>query len=457
MNKRSHPVSRLNLSFSFMLFALFVAAIWLAGGSSRGDAAGQVVVRWVSWTALGLVVLIGRKPSLANQRPILILLAAAIVLTLLHLVPLPPELWRHLSGRDLLDGAWREFPAVWRPLSMAPAATLNAAMALVVPMATWVLLASLGEADRDRLPALLLIAIVASMFVGLLQFSGAWFNNPFVKSGPDQVSGMFANRNHFALLLAIGCIVAPAWAFSGIHRSKWREPLALGLIPLFLLMILASGSRAGVVLGGLALIIGLALVHQGFQRRWRHVPSWKIFGIGAAIGILSLALIVLSITADRAVAINRVFEAEAVQDMRQRSLPTLISMTVNYMPFGSGVGTFDPVFRLSEPPELLKPTYFNHAHNDLLEVVIDGGLPGLSILIGAFGWWLWASIRAWRGGLVLPKLGSSILFLTLVASAFDYPVRTPMMMMVVTIAAVWLAARPIGREASPLPRQGLHL
>jgi hypothetical protein len=26
------------------------------------------------------------------------------------------------------------------------------------------------------------------------------------------VSGTFANRNHFALFMAIGCVLAPAWA-----------------------------------------------------------------------------------------------------------------------------------------------------------------------------------------------------------------------------------------------------
>src|SRR3546814_14127035 len=75
-----------------------------------------------------------------------------------------------------------------------------------------------------------------------------------------------------------------------------------------------------------------------------------------------------------------------------------------------------------EPFRLLKPTYFNHAHNDFLEVVLDGGLPAALLLLVAIGWYAIASIRAWRARgrhSVLPKLGSSILLLVFVATAFD--------------------------------------
>src|SRR3546814_18506461 len=116
--------------------------------------------------------------------------------------------------------------------------------------------------------------------------------------------------------------------------------------------------------------------------------------------------------------------------MRARGLPTVLSMIAAYFPAGAGFGGFDPIFRLHEPFRLLKPTYFNHAHNDFLEVVLDGGLPAALLLLVAIGWYAIASIRAWRASgrhSVLPTLGSSILLLVFVASAFDYPARTPML------------------------------
>src|SRR3546814_14825252 len=80
--------------------------------------------------------------------------------------------------------------------------------------------------------------------------------------------------------------------------------------------------------------------------------------------------------------------------MRARGLPTVLSMIAAYFPAGAGFGGFDPIFRLHEPFRLLKPTYFNHAHNDFLEVVLDGGLPAALLLLVAIGWYAIASIRS---------------------------------------------------------------
>ena len=147
--------------------------------------------------------------------------------------------------------------------------------------------------------------------------------------------------------------------------------------------------------------------------------------------------------------------------MRNRGLPTVLTMIATYFPFGAGVGSFDPIFRMNEPHALLKLTYFNHAHNDFLEIVLDAGAPGLLVLTAAFGWWGWASMRAWGPDSgrrhILPRLGSAILFLVVVASIFDYPARTPTIMAMMVIAAMWLATTPERTHGSPLPRKGQHL
>src|SRR3546814_17873750 len=83
------------------------------------------------------------------------------------------------------------------------------------------------------------------------------------------------------------------------------------------------------------------------------------------------------------------------------------------------------------------PTYFNHAHNDFLEIVLDGGLPALLLMLVAIGWYGMASMRAWRGSgrnSVLPQLGSAILFIVFVARAFDSPARQTMMMSWIVIS-----------------------
>jgi O-antigen ligase len=275
-----------------------------------------------------------------------------------------------------------------------------------------------------------------------LQVTGAGLGNPFVNEDPGDVSGTFANRNHFALLLAIGCLLAPAWAFREGRHARWRAPVALALALVFILMILASGSRAGILVGIIALILGLLLSWRSIRRELRHAPRWALPALIAAI-IGTVALFVLiSVAADRAASISRALEVEVGADIRSRSLPIVLSMIQDYFPFGNGYGTFDSAFRVHEPFGLLKLTYFNHAHDDFLEVVMNGGVPGLSLLVAALAWWLLASVRAWRSGSapqhLLPKLGSAILLLVFVASIFDYPARTPIIMSVIAIAAMWL-------------------
>jgi len=66
------------------------------------------------------------------------------------------------------------------------------------------------------------------------------------------------------------------------------------------------------------------------------------------------------------------------------------------------------------------------------------------MLLAGLAWWGWASLRAWRTGHgvqhAMPKLGSAILLLVFIASIFDYPARTPTMMAVIIIAAIWLSS-----------------
>ena len=126
-------------------------------------------------------------------------------------------------------------------------------------------------------------------------------------------------------------------------------------------------------------------------------------------------------------------------------------MLAQYFPAGSGFGTFDPAFRINEPDALLSSIYLNRAHNDLLEVILDGGLPGLLLLVAVLLWWLVKSVSNWRRAdderAVLPKLGSGVLLLIVLGSVTDYPARTPMIMAILVAAAVWLNGAAM-RESS---------
>lgn len=459
MPSRTRLPVRFKPSLAFVLLMTLLATLWLAGGASRGDVLGQVVVRAVAWSMLLLFFLFGERTSPVS-RPVLLLAGAGLAMVLMQLIPLPPALWQTLPGRVLLSQAAvvAGEPQPWRSMSIVPGSTVNAAYSLVVPFAILLIVSGLSEAERRWLPGVVLILVVLSSLIALVQFAGVTINNPLVNDSVGKVSGTFANRNHFAVLIAFGCVIAPAWAFSANRAAGWRAPVSIGLILLFALTILASGSRAGILVGFLAIVLGLMSARSGIRRTLGRYPRWVSLALVAGILVATISTVLLSVVAGRAISIDRVLVDEAGQDMRIRGLPVIWTMIGSYFPWGSGLGAFEPVFRMNEPFQLLKPTYFNHAHNDWLEIITDAGLPGLVLLAVAVAWWIWASFQTWwtlpQRQDAAPRLGSAMLLVVMVASIFDYPARTPMIMGMVTLAAIWLSER--GRT-SALPAASQHL
>lgn len=441
---RAHRLDRRFLpSLPFILFMVLLSALWLAGGASTPDAFGQVVVRSVAWILLIMKILFGGRLSFGEARATWIVLLAALLIALLQLIPLPPAIWTTMPGRALLLEASTASgqPQPWRPLSIVPAATINAASSLIVPLVTLVLLTSLRDKERTWLPGVLLATVATSALLGLIQFAGTPLNNPFINDTVGLVSGNFANRNHFALFMALGCLLTPTWMFMTGRRPGWRAPVGLGLMLLLFLTIMASGSRAGLGLGLAAVVLGILISRQAVRKALERYPRWVFPALLAGVAAISLLVVGLSVMADRAISIDRIFALDQGQDMRRRGAPVVLAMIRDYFPFGSGLGGFDPMFRMHEPFALLKPTYFNHAHNDFLEIVLDAGFPGFVLLLAGLGWCFWTSVVAWRNKHdVLPKLGSATMLLLIAGSLFDYPLRTPMMMAFAVVASVWLGA-----------------
>lgn len=444
MRSVPHSIRSFGPSLSFILLIFFFAVLEIAGGTSRSDQLAQPIVRGAAWLLLIVAVLFGKRKQVLVERPVWIFLFAMIALAILQLIPLPPKVWGALPGRErfleaaLLAGAKQP----WRPLALVPSAALNALSSMVVPLAVLVFATGLPARERKWLPTLILVLVTVAMLVGLLQLTGARIDDPFIDSVPGAISGNFANRNHFALFLSFGVLVVPVWAFGGRTASKWRWPAASGLAMLFFLTILATGSRAGMAVGLIAVILSLGLTKRHIQHAFQRYPRWLLPALAiATIGLAGTAITV-SIWADRAVSIHRLFVVTSESEMRREALPAIWRATRDYLPFGSGLGAFATVYQIYEPSNLLSISYLNRAHNDYLEIALTTGLPGLTLLICALGWWLVAGIRTWRAAssskYAISKVGWGILLIVFVASVFDYPARTPLMMAIITLAALWL-------------------
>lgn len=443
MSKRNNSAKRFRPQLYFLLMAALLIILWLSGGASRGDVIGQTIVRATCWLILIAIILFGRLPHLRPIAPVGAAVMAVIGLLIVQLIPLPPSIWTALPGRDLLEQAAliNGLEQPWRPLSISPGGTVNALWSLIVPFVALLLAASLGANHQWRVVALLLGLVVASSLVGLLEFSGGEFDHPLINDVPSSVSASFANRNHFALFVAIGCVLAPAWAFHNESRTPWKALVATGVVVFFALIILATGSRTGMLVGGGGIALGLWNVRRQIKSnlsQWPKAVARGAVAVGAAVLVTAITI---SVMAGRALSFERAFLLEMGDDMRRQALPKILEMIAFYFPFGSGFGAFDPVYRIHEPENLLGLAYFNHAHNDFLEVLLEGGAAGLLVLVAVTGWCLWKSFKVWRSNAasdLLARAGSAILLLTLIASLTDYPARTPMIMALVVIAAVWL-------------------
>lgn len=434
-------------SLFIVLLVLLFATLAFAGGSYRSEAPGQVVVRLVAGIIIIIAVMTMPKPDAESRAPLLLLAAIALVPTL-QLVPLPSAWWAMLPGRSALANALATIgqPSGWRPASWSPATTANALFSLIVPASVLLIAAALKEKERRWPLHLLMVIVVISALTGLIQFSGNRFEQPLIRYDYE-VSGTFGNRNHFALFLALGCLAIPSWIWSEKANLRIRMPIGIGLIIVLILTVMASGSRAGLAMTGLAILIGPLIVREDVGRIVRARARWVAPATAAGTLFFLAGVISLSVFAGRAQSIDRLMTADVSSDMRARGLPTVLAMTKAYFPVGIGMGSFDDAFRHHEPFALLKLTYFNQAHNDVLSTVLEGGLPGLIVLLLAMIWWVRASLTVWRSrnhhgaGSILTcgRLGSAMIAFVFAASIVDYPARTPMMMAVVALAAAWLA------------------
>ncbi|KRC81735.1 O-antigen ligase family protein [Sphingomonas sp. Root241] len=386
--------------------------------------------------------------------------ALLIAVTAAHLIPLPPSIWTQLPGRELiarLDEA-SGIGQIWRPLSLVPAATVNALYSLFTPLAVLLIGVQINRDEQLKLLPLLIALGLASAVLGLLQLAGSdesvlYFYSVSNKGAPV---GLFANRNHAAVYLA--CLLPVLAVYMGTRRdSSGRASFhlwALFAASMFIIpLILVAGSRGGMLVALVGLIFIPLLYHKPGARQGRSglLPLYLL--AGAAVAGLTLLFLFLS----RAESINRLLAYDENADLRFRMWGPIANLAGKYFPVGSGIGSFEQVYQLDEPSWLLKPTYVNHAHNDWLEAYMTAGAVGLLLLALIVFFWARGSYKAWfakpigRREVALSRLGSALLLLFGLASIADYPLRTPSLMCVAALCAIWLQGA-FAPPASDAPR-----
>jgi O-antigen ligase len=98
----------------------------------------------------------------------------------------------------------------------------------------------------------------------------------------------------------------------------------------------------------------------------------------------------------------------------------------DFMPWGTGLGSFRSVYQLYEKPEDVSNIYVIHAHNDYVELALETGVPGISVMIAFLVLWARAARRVWRYADAGPyaRAASIASAAILVHSLVDFPLRT---------------------------------
>jgi O-antigen ligase len=404
---------------------LYLFACLILGGSVQGiwqnmilQLAGVAIVAWAAAAP-------SDEPLPAPAKPLLFLAAVAILLVALQEVPVAPALWAHGSRAPLADGfrlLGQPVPAL--PASLTPYESLSTLFCLIPPLAMFCAIVRLGAYRPSWLAAALLAGTIAGIMLGALQVASAGQDSPWYLYRETNLGvgvGFFANANHMASLLVIALPFVAAIAAAGKSRNIQRYSALLsilaGVAVVLVVGIALNGSLAGYVLA-VPVVAASALIVLPPASRLRH---W-IAGLAALSVIAAVAGLASSSIGGTKIG----QEASTSVQSRQQILATTGMAIADYMPLGSGLGSFTRIYRLYESPDTVTSEYVIHAHNDYAELALEMGVPGVILLLLFLGWWVVAVLGVWRSGEGGPfaRAASIASAAVLVHSLVDFPLRT---------------------------------
>ncbi|MBW2939720.1 O-antigen ligase family protein [Zhongshania aquimaris] len=241
--------------------------------------------------------------------------------------------------------------------------------------------------SHKRLKLMMSAIVVSGVFQAaygvFFLFSGlevGWF---FEQASPLKVAtGTFVNRNHYGAYLSlcgatgIGLILS---SLTSSQVSSWRHR-ARALIEFLMSDTFRNRIFVSVILVGLIFsrsrganlaffsalsVIGLLYV---------FLRERQLF-LRAALILITFFLVDLWLVGNVfgvAEVVDRIARTSLHEEIRVVVFPHLLAMARDFWPLGSGLGSFYAVFPAYRPSELVY--YFDHAHNDYMEFLIEVGV-----------------------------------------------------------------------------------
>jgi O-antigen ligase len=254
----------------------------------------------------------------------------------------------------------------------------------------------------------------------------------------DSVTSTFINRNTAGAYFGSCAVV---WSLLLWEAVRWQMPRgsidwravpsrilsasSKSLIVKFcmffvcLLALFMSGSRAAVVISLLALILTFIIFFR------RHLPRRS--GIAAAlVGGSAVALLLLQLMG---AGVNARFDAQGLADEGRLSVyESALRMIADHPWLGTGQGTFAYAFPAYRDTRVSIWGVWDMAHNSLLQIATDMGVPIAGLVVIAWGVVfavLIHGMRVRRRGLLFPVTAFGVATIGVLHSFVDFSLQTP--------------------------------
>lgn len=446
----------------------------------------SVIVSWVLflamlWLLAWMAGAIQPASRLRRGRLPLLLMGSWLAVVALQVLPLSAA-WLSVLSPDSLQ-AYRDGALGGTPASLSISIARNETCQYLYLGAAYLCLMALLFAvvdDRKRLLGLCLAVVLSgtlqAMFGIALHFAGARYTAFFTHfNHAGAVSGGFTNRNSLAAFLEIclGCgvgLMVAQFADTTMRSIKQRVRWLMSLLlsPKFLLrvllvvMVLAliltrsrMGNGAFFATTLAAGVLGLLLIRKSGCSITLFLASMialDVLVIGSWFGVDQVAKRIEETTITRSEKLRTGAEEESLEE---RGIPAsgALSAWKDFPVFGAGSGAFAYLYTHYRPP--FPQGFYDHAHNDYAEFLLEGGALGFGILTLLYAATVAAALRAMKAGESQRRrgiaMGCLFALLSIAIHMFvDMPLQIPAnaVAMCAVVALTWLAGARRSRERS---------
>jgi O-antigen ligase len=267
------------------------------------------------------------------------------------------------------------------------------------------------EEQIKRLGVAIIIMGSVVAFLGIIQMASGtdkiyWFwQSVYWKERPPGFFGPYVNRNHFAgymemvIPLTIGFLI-PYLPVSSFQGGSWRARIAslesrisknilfIFVIVLMIAALFLSLSRGGIICFFLSILFLANFLLFYHRRRKRSTAAFLISIF--VVSTLFLVWVGIDPLLDRLASLR---EPDKVSPLRPIVYKDTINIVKDFPLVGTGLGTFEDIYPRYKTVKT--DLFFEHTHNDYLELLSDTGLSGALFLVGGVLLFLIVIMKRW--------------------------------------------------------------